>query len=289
MTEPDLETVKEYYDERVEGKLRDFTDLNPRIEAAIRTLAEWAPDNPRRVLEIGCGIGATAWRMARAWPRAEVVGVDVSPVSIEVAKACFRRANLSYREGLIAEATTQKFDFVVLMDVYEHIALKDRPALHARIRSLLSMEARIFLSFPTPALQEDAALHNPAELQPVDEDVFPSDMVELSKATGTRLMYQRDIGVWKYGDYAHCVLGRYESLAPVALRWAPTDPLARFKDGLRALVGAGSTRSAGRRDYLGADLLRSRHRQAWRRFDVSKKERQRLVVLWLDGVGVAVS
>src|SRR5437763_1839046 len=108
---PDLVYVKSYYDERIEGKLLDFTQPNPRIEAAIQTLAEWAPAKPRRVLEIGCGIGATSWRMARAWPRADVLGVDISPTSIEVAKTCFRRPNLTYRAGLIKEGVLDgKFD-----------------------------------------------------------------------------------------------------------------------------------------------------------------------------------
>src|SRR4029077_3538660 len=116
-TVPTLETVQAYYDGRVEGKLRDFTEANPRIEAAIQLVAEWAPPEPSRILEIGCGIGATCWRMARAWPKAEVVGADVSPLSIEVAKTCFQLPNLSYREGLVQEGTLSgKFDLVLLMD-----------------------------------------------------------------------------------------------------------------------------------------------------------------------------
>ena len=95
---PNLQTVQKYYDDRTKGKFLDFTNSNPRIEAAVEMLAEWAPTNPGRILEIGCGIGATTWRMARAWPNAEVIGVDVSPKSIEVANLCFNLPNLSYRQ-----------------------------------------------------------------------------------------------------------------------------------------------------------------------------------------------
>src|SRR5262245_35857432 len=105
ITAPTLNEVKAFYDERVEGKVLDFVNANPRIEAAIETLAEWAPPEPKRVLEIGCGIGATTWRMARAWPQAEVLGVDVSPASIQTAKTCFQRPNLSYFSGLLKEVT----------------------------------------------------------------------------------------------------------------------------------------------------------------------------------------
>jgi 2-polyprenyl-3-methyl-5-hydroxy-6-metoxy-1,4-benzoquinol methylase len=120
---PDPDAVAAFYDARVRGKLDDFVRANPRIEAAIETLAEWAPARPRRVLEIGCGVGATSWRMARAWPDAEVLGLDLSPASIEAARACFRRPNLSYRAGrLEALALDGGFDLVLMMDVYEHVA-----------------------------------------------------------------------------------------------------------------------------------------------------------------------
>jgi trans-aconitate methyltransferase len=105
MFKSSIETVKEFYDERVDGKIADFTDSNPRIEAAVETLAKWAPVKPKRILEIGCGIGATSWRMARAWPKAEVIAADVSPASIKVAQTCFKLPKLSYHEGLIKEGT----------------------------------------------------------------------------------------------------------------------------------------------------------------------------------------
>ena len=86
MTTPALGVVQAYYNGRVADKLRDFTHPLPRIEAAIQTLAEWAPANPRRILEIGCGVGATSWRMVRRWLQAEVIGADIRPLSIEAAK-----------------------------------------------------------------------------------------------------------------------------------------------------------------------------------------------------------
>src|SRR5579862_2716005 len=123
MNVPDMTAVRAYYDARVEGKILDFTVANPRIEAAVALIAEWAPERPKRVLEIGCGIGATSWRMARAWPWAKVVGVDLSHASIEVARACFQRANLEYRaEVTTGDSSGGQLDLVVLMDTYEHIA-----------------------------------------------------------------------------------------------------------------------------------------------------------------------
>jgi len=280
-TAPTLDLIKTYYDERIEGKLRDFTNFNPRIEAAVQTMAEWAPSNPKRVLEIGCGIGATAWRMARAWPEAEIIGADVSPLSIQVARACFRRSNLHFHEGLISEGTlTGKFDLLVLMDVYEHVALRDRPSIHSALKSLVAEEARIFLSFPTPALQLFARCSQPSGIQPVDEDVTLADAITLAEETGTQILYYREVGIWRYGDYAHLVLGRYKLLTDVALRAVKGGRLAEVKQRFKRLLKKYDTHSSGRLDYLGTDLLRDHPRITNNRFKVMAGQRRRLASMW---------
>jgi len=281
MTAPTLETVQAYYDERVEGKLRDFTEANPRIEAAIQLVAEWAPPEPSRILEIGCGIGATCWRMARVWPLAEVIGADVSPISIEVAQTCFRRPNLSYRAGLIKEGVLAgKFDLVLLMDTYEHIALEDRAALHAALGSLLSDEARLVMTVPTPAVLNRARQTNPSDLQPVDEDVTPADIVVLAKETRSQLLYYREVGIWRYGDYAHVVLGRYQRLTNVELREQKVTRTAVLKQSVKRVLGKGQATSSARRDYLGLDVLRPSPRYVDKLFKVSSRERTQLALSW---------
>jgi SAM-dependent methyltransferase len=286
MSAPTLEFVRAYYDERVEGKIRDFTHANPRIEAGVQLVAEWAPPDPRRILEIGCGIGATSWRMARAWPQAQVTGADISPISIGVAEICFKRPNLSYRAGLINEGQLDgKFDLILMMDVYEHIALESRASIHAAIRSLLSEESRLVLTFPTPALQNYIRDRTPSDLQPIDEDVAILDVVRLAKETDTRLLFYREVGVWHYGDYAHLVLGKSQSMAEVALREYKPDGIAALKRPIKRLLRRGETPRAGFRDYLGSDVLRPRPRSISAQFKVTTKERHRIASSWFRQPG----
>jgi len=278
MAEPPRTAIENYYDERVEGKLRDFIDCNPRIEAAMETLAEWAPADPRRVLEIGCGIGATAWRMARAWPNAEVVGVDLSPLSIGVAKTCFRRSNLSYRAGLLADtAVDGKFDLIVLMDVYEHIALAERAALHAAIKSLLSDQSRVVMTVPTPHTQESGRIHNPSIMQPIDEDIGLDEIVAFARATDTEVAFYRLAGIWRYADYAHAVFGRFNHLGDVAVREYRPAGVARLKQNVKRLIGR--ERPKGGRNYLGHDVYVTPAKRN-RRFDVPARERKRRAAAW---------
>ena len=280
MTAPNVEAVQNYYDARVAGKLGDFTHVNPRIEAAIDLLAEWAPQRPRRILEIGCSVGATSWRMARAWPDAEVIGVDISPGSIEVAQGCFRLPNLSYRAGLVTpDFLTGEFDLVLMMDVYEHIPASDRPTVHAAIKAHLADECRVVITVPTPALQH-AAIDIPGGLQPVDEDIGLDEIKTLATDTATQLLYMRQIGIWEYGDYAHLVFGRFEELAKVAVREQRPEGggmRTRLKAWLR---GAESVASSGRRGYLGHDVGCPPSGNPADKLRVSVEERRRVVSAW---------
>jgi len=274
---PDQSDVAAFYDARVGGKLDDFVRANPRIEAAVETLAEWAPAHPRRVLEIGCGVGATSWRMARAWPGAEVIGVDLSPASIEAAEACFRRPNLSYRAGrLEACGLDGVFDLVLMMDVYEHVAPSERAALHGALERWLSDEARCLLMVPSPAHQAFLRTHQPDGLQPIDESIDAAQILALATETRTRLVSYREVGVWRYGDYVHAVLSRADYLTPVALRQARRGGAQRLKDWLKPFLGRQAGTPMGARNLLGVDVGSPERTHIARRFRVSANERRRI-------------
>jgi SAM-dependent methyltransferase len=282
------EQVQDYYDERVAGKLRDFTHPNPRIEAAVQLIAEWAPRPPRRVLEIGCGVGATSWRMARAWPDSEVIGSDISAQSIAVAQSCFKRPNLSYRVGPLAESVApSEFDLIVMMDVYEHIAPQDRTSLHRAISDFLSPDSRFILTVPTPTLQNWGRVNFPDDQQPVDEDIGAEEIATLAADTGTRQLYYREVGIWRYGDYFHLVLGRYEPLSPVALRQPVPEGVTALKQMVKKRLGRLPSEVEHGRDRLGADVLRPVPAEFVKPFQVSLAERRSIASQWLRGAQAA--
>jgi ubiquinone/menaquinone biosynthesis C-methylase UbiE len=47
---------------------------------------EAVPTTPRRVLDLGSGTGDSAFALARRWPAAEVVGVDLAPAMVAEAR-----------------------------------------------------------------------------------------------------------------------------------------------------------------------------------------------------------
>jgi SAM-dependent methyltransferase len=62
---------------------RSFTNLTPHLNAAI--LAAATPKTAK-IIDIGCGAGATSLATAQALPDATVTGIDLSPNLIEIAK-----------------------------------------------------------------------------------------------------------------------------------------------------------------------------------------------------------
>jgi len=204
--------VKSYYATQVRRKLKDFIDGNDRVERAWQTIDQWSPINPLRILEMGCGIGHICWRMARRWPTAHVVGWDISPESISLATRLFGSSHLSFVQGETFEGRlTNKFDLIVLMDVYEHIPSWERLRVHNILKEHLSDKGRIILSFPTPRHLTWLRENHPEEIQPVDENISASTILALADDVDCELLLYQEVGVWHEGDYAHAVLGKRTS------------------------------------------------------------------------------
>lgn len=201
--------IRDYYDSQVQGKLRGFVEGNARVECAWSTIEKWAGDEPNRILEVGCGIGDISWRMSRRWTRSQVVGLDVSHRSLQLAEALFGGSRLSFCEGpLVKGRLSGPFDLIVLMDVYEHICVENRRELHEAIKDLKSENGRIVLAFPTPRHLAWLKIHQPDRIQPVDEDITIETMSQMAHETGTDVLCYKEVGVWHEGDYAHAVLGQ---------------------------------------------------------------------------------
>lgn len=75
-----------------------------------------------RVLDVGCGYGAVARSIARAYPRCEVTGIDQDKPRLTQARASDNPANLQFVEGDATETVPSgPWNVVVLSNVLEHI------------------------------------------------------------------------------------------------------------------------------------------------------------------------
>lgn len=101
-----------------------------------------------RIADIGCGSGAAAATMARAYPQATVIGFDIDPRAIERARleaSTSDLPNLSF-EQLPAEQIPDGFDLITALDVIHD--LPDPQATLSRVREALSPEGTFFMMEP---------------------------------------------------------------------------------------------------------------------------------------------
>jgi SAM-dependent methyltransferase len=109
----------------IDGRLRE---LLRRVPAGWR---------PRRVLDFGCGIGATSSKLADLFPEATIVGVDTSEAAIAHAAATFGCERLSF--GLVSDMPVdESFDLCYVNGVFHHIEPSARVDAVARIRRALA-------------------------------------------------------------------------------------------------------------------------------------------------------
>ncbi|HUK34926.1 MAG TPA: class I SAM-dependent methyltransferase [Vicinamibacterales bacterium] len=225
------EEAKRFYDETAPRKLRDFIFGNRRIDRALETIASQGGE-PGRILEVGCGVGSVCWRLADRFPHAEIVGVDFSQGNLAIAERVFSRPNVKFLLMTVDdEFTFGAFDLIILMDVFEHVRISEREALARNLRASLSPGGRVILTVPTPRHLAWLKANQPSEIQPVDEDITLEVFGDLASALGRDVLLYREVGAWRQGDYAHCVIGRsqFPDPQPAAAR----GPIQRIVDRLR--------------------------------------------------------
>lgn len=73
--------------------ISNTADLVHVFEPALERLL---PEPPRRIIDLGCGLGQVARTLAQRYPEAEVTGLDASAEAIAVARNTFCLPNLSF-------------------------------------------------------------------------------------------------------------------------------------------------------------------------------------------------
>lgn len=157
--------IETYFDRTAAAAWATLTSDAPvgRIRTTVRagrdrmraTLLSWLPQDLHgmRILDAGCGTGALAVEAARRG--AEVVGIDLSPTLVDLARTRLPvdvAARIDLRSGDMLDPALGHFDHVVAMDSIIHYQTED--AVHALAQLAQRTSGSIVFTFAprTPLL-----------------------------------------------------------------------------------------------------------------------------------------
>ncbi len=97
-----------------------------RLQAFYHRLAQRRPD-ARAILDIGCGPGHMAAALADSHPDGDVLGLDLDPVQVRLARRHHERSNLRYEEGASHDLplADESLDWVLTSESYHHWSQQD--------------------------------------------------------------------------------------------------------------------------------------------------------------------
>lgn len=177
------------------------------------TLASWLPDDLAgvTVLDAGCGPGTLAVELAGRGAR--VVGVDLSPTLVELARDRAAdlplRGTVEFRSGDMLDPAHGHFDWIVAMDSVIHYA---GPEMAAAVAGLAQRAHRGVLFTFVPRTPLLSFMHTVGRLFPRG-DRAPAVEPQGERALMERLAVEPGLGGWRPGRSARVNAAVYVSQA----------------------------------------------------------------------------
>ncbi len=175
--EVEKKEVANFYDQYKtrQGKV----GTNVRHRTILKLVKKCGLKKDSKILEIGCGIGTVTRLLAAYSNNGKIVAVDISPESINDAKALSKDfSNIEYKVSDMSDfSSTMKFDFVVLPDVLEHIPISQHKPLFATIRKHIHEDATVFIHIPNPWYLKWVRKNKPELLQIIDQSISTDELL----------------------------------------------------------------------------------------------------------------
>jgi SAM-dependent methyltransferase len=160
---------------------------------------------PQRILDAGCGRGDYAIYLARRYPAARVLGVDLDATLIARNRDVAARLGVRNVEFAVVDLQAfhpaAEFDLIVSIDVLEHLPQQERAL--ANLAGALRPEGIAFYHIPTvrerpvPFSRYLTGFHAWAEDEHTAPDRTAGEFAELVRASGLELVeLRRTFGRW---------------------------------------------------------------------------------------------
>jgi trans-aconitate methyltransferase len=176
MKKIDFDNYTKDYDQMLRQQAGFFTKSETYFaQYKVQIVRERTLEEPQRILEFGCGIGGNIPFLREAFRSAEIMGSDVSAMSLEVARTK-NPGIFFWQEGDLAAAQGD-FDLIFVAGVLHHIPPSERVAVAKLLFSRLVPGGLVFVFEHNPynpvtrrivsncPYDEDAVLLKPGELK----------------------------------------------------------------------------------------------------------------------------
>jgi SAM-dependent methyltransferase len=106
----------------------------------------------KRLLDFGCGFGASTFALAKLLPETEVLGIELVAERVEIARTIAALQGLSHARFLCSPSGDRlpegigEFDFVMLSAVYEHLLPRERRTIMPLLWAVMKEGGVIFIN-----------------------------------------------------------------------------------------------------------------------------------------------
>lgn len=200
--------IAEFYDNFSERQMR--AGVNERHKSILNILIKSGLNKSDKILEIGCGVGTLTGLLAEYVINGEIMAVDISEKSIEIAGqrlAKYQNLKLLTKNVIEENLEEENYDVIVLPDVIEHIPIEQHPVLFKKLNILLKPQGFVLIHIPNPEHLEWYQNHNPELLQIVDQPIHTNILAENAYSNGFYIFELKNYSIWlKDPDYQYAVL-----------------------------------------------------------------------------------
>lgn len=202
-----MNNAAHFYDQFIREQIK--SGINDRIYLLYRRLLKIGLQKNEVILEIGCGIGALTYLLAKRVRKGTIEAFDPSPNSIRFAKEKLRRSNVQFFTGDILSYTphtASSFDKILLFDVLEHIPEESHLQVFTKVEGLLKSSGLLMINLPNPDYILYDRAHQPEVLQEVDQPVFLEKLLPMLTQSNLELLLFESYSVWVKHDYHFLLL-----------------------------------------------------------------------------------
>jgi SAM-dependent methyltransferase len=194
--------VSDFYDDFVDYELTYLRHPNKRHRRVREHLRPLLDRNPKSALDVGCGIGLISAWLAKAIPR--VVGVDVSPRSIEVCRKLHPAGEFRVCALPDERLPDGPFDLVTFVDVLEHLPLPQLKLVFERVDEVIADAGVVAVNLPSRLFAKKEGI----ERQIIDEAVPVDEIVAAAATIGMEPLTIARYGVALSNQYVFCAFSR---------------------------------------------------------------------------------